>query len=223
MQNTRLEWKPLGKVARIFRGTVSSAPRPKGVVHSTDYRRGTWQRPHDVSAVDASRGQIRFDDLLIRRVGRNSHVTLGDARLVAGCLATDCVFVIRPNADIASVNLAFAIKAIAGLHCTPHLLERGTGARYFCKSSLEQLPVPLAASTVYSDSFRAFLLAYAEECVDCASAAVSKVTRCLAQSSEERRIRPPQSCNQCPSSQQGVPPIDVRSTPQPPSVRGAAL
>ena len=176
---TDLEWTHLGNVARIFRGTVSSAPRPKGVVHSTDFSQGRWRRPLGEPTIHSTRGQVRFGDLLIRRVGRNSHLTLGDARLVAGFLATDCLFIIRPNDDIASVKLLFAIKSLVGLDWLVTLLERGTGARYFSKSSLEQLPVPLAASDVYSDSYLGFLHADDAGCVDRARAAVLRATNCL--------------------------------------------
>ena len=221
MHNTNLKWIPLGKVARIFRGTVSSAPRPAGVVHSTDFSRGMWRRPLDEASVAVCRGRIRFNDLLIRRVGRNSHLTLGIAHLVAGKLATDCVFVIRPNDDIASFSLYFAIKSIMGLDWIASLLERGTGARYFCKSSLEQLPVPLAVPSVYVHNFRSFLLAYANECVDCTSAAVSKTTGYLEQCGREGHSRPSVSSTQCQGSQQSVPRMVIRPNQLPPSVHGA--
>ena len=209
VRNTNLQWALLGDVASIFRGTVPSAPRPKGVVHSTDFRGGLWRRPLDETAIDATLGQIRFNDLLIRRVGRNSHLTLGIARLVAGKLATDCVFVIRPNDDIASFNLFFAIRSLMGFQWMPGFLERGTGARYFCKSSLEQLPVPLAAPTVYVHNFRRFLLSYAAECVDCASAAVSKTTECLACHCGTNCAVPSHPTCQCSRSREHVPPLNV--------------
>ena len=222
VRNTKLQWKQLGTVARIIRGTVPSAPRPEGVVHSTDFRRGLWRQPPCASVIEADRGRIRSNDLLIRRVGRNSHLTLGDARLVTGFLATDCLFIIRPHDDVVSVNLFFAMQSILGLRWMPSLLERGTGARYFCKSSLEQLPVPLDVPSVYSQSFRSFLLAYADDCVGIASAAVLKTTNCLALCSGES-VCPSQSSVQSPPSQDSVPRVAVRPTQQPPLVHCAVL
>ena len=179
-QKTNLDWTLLCEVARIFRGTIPSAPRPRGVVHSTDFRQGRWRQPVGASKIDTNRGRIRSSDLLIRRVGRNSHLTIGDASLVGGRLATDCLFVIRPNQDIASRRLLFALKSLIGLDWISTLLERGTGANYFCKSSLEQLPVPLAAPDVYAESFRSFMHAQASDCTDCASIAISVATESLA-------------------------------------------
>ena len=202
--NTNLRWTLLGKVARIFRGTVPSAPRPDGVVHSTDFSHGRWRRPLDEPTIDTTRGRIQFGDLLIRRVGRNSHLTLGDARLVAGLKATDCLFVIRPNVGIASLRLLFAIKSLVGLEWPVRLLERGTGARYFCKSSLEQLPVPLAVPDVYSESYLSFLRAHAAGCVDCVTAAIFSATECLALHSGDTFSYPSCLSPQCPRPEEHI-------------------
>lgn len=203
--NTNLKWTVLGEVARIFRGTIPSAPRRKGVVHSTDFSQGRWRRPADESTVEATRGRIRTGDLLIRRVGRNSHLTLGDARSVTGLFATDCVFVIRPHDRDASQRLLFAIKALVGLHWLPPLLERGTGACYFCKSSLEQLPVPLAAPDAYSDSFLSFLQAGDADCVDCTTVAISSVTERLAPHSGESGSSQTNISSHCPVPEKHIP------------------
>ena len=186
--HTTLRWTPLGDVARIFRGTVPSAPRPDDVVHSTHFTNGKWRPPIGQPITRTPQGRLRDTDLLIRRVGRNNHLTLGDARLVAGFYATDCLFVIRPNAGVSNPTLLFALKSILALDWLPACLERGTGARYFSKNSLERLPVPLAASTVYSGAFLRFVatsdpdasasaarcLAYHSgtnlDCLDCQSA-----------------------------------------------------
>lgn len=171
--HTTLRWKPLGEVARIFRGTVPSAPRPEGVVHSTQFTNGQWHPPVGQITTRAVHGQLRHTDLLIRRVGRNNHLTLGDARLVAGFYGTDCLFVIRPNAGVSSRALLFALQSILALEWLPACLERGTGARYISKSTLERLPVPLAASTVFADAFRRF------SCTKDLDASAT-ATRCLA-------------------------------------------
>ena len=196
-RNTSLGWKPLCQAARIFRGTVPSVPRPKGVVHSTDFRLGRWRRPADDPKVDTARGRICPSDLLIRRVGRNSHLTIGDASLVAGLLATDCLFIIRPNQGIASRRLLFALKSIVGLDWLSTVLVRGTGANYFCKSSLEQLPVPLAAPDAYADSYLNFVHAQDSGCADCASTAISTATECLAHQSGQLGSKPSGQCLQC--------------------------
>ena len=216
-RNTNLGWTLLGTVARIFRGTIPSAPRPEGVVHSTDFSQSQWRRPANELTIDTTRGRIRFGDLLIRRVGRNSHLTLGDARSVAGLLATDCLFVIRPNKDIASLELLFAIKSLLGLDWIPTLLERGTGARYYCKSSLEHLPVPLAASDVYSDSYHRFLRADVAGCVDCASAAISSATERLVHRSCDIDSSPSCVCSRCPVSEQHIPLVPNTLQNPPPS------
>ena len=171
--HSTLRWKPLGDVARIFRGTVPSAPRPDGVVHSTHFTKGQWRPPGGQENARAFHGQLRRTDLLIRRVGRNNHLTLGDARLVAGLYATDCLFVIRPNVGVSSRTLQFALQSILALDWLPACLERGTGARYFSKDTLERLPVPLATSTVYVDAFLRF-----SETTD--PRAAEPATRCLA-------------------------------------------
>ena len=171
--HTTLRWKPLSDVALIFRGTVPSAPRPEGVVHSTHFTNGGWHPPVGQNTTRAVHGQIRHTDLLVRRVGRNNHLTLGDARLVGGFYATDCLFVIRPKPDVSSRTLLFALKSILALDWLPACLERGTGARYFSKSTLERLPVPLAASTVYAAAFRRFSSTTDPD-------AFTTATRCLA-------------------------------------------
>ena len=204
-RDTNLGWTLLCDAARIFRGTVPSVPRPRGVVHSTDFRRGRWRRPVDNPKVDTNRGRIRSSDLLIRRVGRNSHLTIGDASHVAGLMATDCLFVIRPNQDIASRRLLFALKSLVGLDWLSTLLERGTGANYFCKASLEQLPVPLAAPDAYAESFLSFLHAEDSGCADCASMAVSTATECLARQSGQSVSGPSGRCSQCTNPRNGVP------------------
>ena len=223
-RNTNLEWTLLGKVARIFRGTVPSAPHPEGVVHSTDFRQGRWRRPVDEPTIETTRGRIRFGDLLIRRVGRNSHLTLGDARLVAGLLATDCLFVIRPNDDIVSLKLLFAIKSLLGLNWLATLLERGTGARYFCKSSLERLPVPLAAPDVYSDRYLNFLRADDAGCVDGVIAAISSATECLVLHSGDTVSSPSCLSSQCPLPEKHNHLVHATSQYHPPSpLNGAYL
>lgn len=148
---------PPGRHCSDNQGTVVSAPRPSGVVHSTDFRDGVWRSPGGgyPTAVE-QRGRLRSGDLLIRRVGRNNQLTLGDAALVAGLLATDCVFVIRPDASIGTLELLFAIERLFARDWITSVLERGTGARYLTRSSLEQLQVPLAASTVFRDDYIAF-------------------------------------------------------------------
>ena len=171
--HTALHWKQLGEVARIFRGTAPSAPRPEGVVHSTNFTNGQWRQPVGQTNSGSVHGKLRHTDLLIRRVGRNNHLTLGDARLVAGLHATECLFVIRPNSGISSQRLLFALQSILALDWLPACLERGTGARYFSKNTLERLSVPLAASTIYSDAFLRF-----SETSD--PAACASATRCLA-------------------------------------------
>ena len=179
-RHTNLCWAPLGDVARIFRGTVPSAPRPDGVVHSTHFTDDQWRPPTGQTTSRNQQGRLRHSDLLIRRVGRNNHLTLGDARLVAGFFATDCLFVIRPNASTSSPKLLFALKSILALDWLPPFLERGTGARYFCKSSLEQLPVPLAACSVYSDAFLRFSHGQAANDPDGCPLTPPTATQCLA-------------------------------------------
>ena len=178
-RHTNLHWTPLGDVAQIFRGTVPSAPRHDGAVHSTHFTDDQWRPPSRQTTSPVRQGRLRHSDLLIRRVGRNNHLTLGDARLVAGLFATDCLFVIRPNASTSSPALLFALKSILALEWLPPFLERGTGARYFCKSSLEQLPVPLAASSVYSDAFLRFSHAAGTNDPDHYPSTPSTATQCL--------------------------------------------
>ena len=199
--HTRLRWKALGEVARIFRGTVPSVPRLGGVVHSTDFTNGRWRPPVGEPDTSGVRGQLRRTDLLVRRVGRNNHLTIGDARLVAGFYATDCVFVIRPNAGTSSRTLLFALRSMLALDWLPVWLERGTGARYYSKNTLERLPVPLAASTIYSDAF----LRFSETLGPGASA---PATRCLAYHSGTNV-----DCLACKSV--GCPLLDARLPTQP--------
>ena len=190
MFKKNLHWTRLGDIAQIFRGTVPSAPRPKGVVHSTDFQQGRWQRPIEESKIELTRGRICVHDLLIRRVGRNCLRTLGDARSVVGFFATDCLFVIRPYDDIPTPKLLFAIKMLASVDWLASLLERGTGARYFCKSSLEQLQIPMAACQVYADCFNNFLKEKAGDHEDGRSPSITRARTYLLDTSSDN----PPSC-----------------------------
>lgn len=155
-RHTALAWRPLGEVARIFRGTMQSAPRDDNVVHSTNFVLGRWRPPKGKPIERTKNGRLQDSDLLVRRVGRNNHRTLGSAQLVAGLYATDCLFVIRPRGDICSQRLHFALYSVFLLDWLPAFLERGTGASYYSKNTLELLPVPLEAARVFSDAFRQF-------------------------------------------------------------------
>ena len=180
MRSTTFNWTPIGETAMIFRGTVPSVPRPIGVLHSTDFRQGQWKPPSRQSTLRTGRGKICLGDLLIRRVGRNNHLTLGDSRLVVGRLATDCLFVIRPQSNIDPIKLYFAFKLLFGLGWSPKLLERGTGAHYFCKSSLEKLFVPLNACDFFVDSYLSFRRAHLAGCIDELDRAIASVPLSLA-------------------------------------------
>ena len=215
-----LKWTPIGEVASVIRGTVSSAPRIAGVVHSTDYTDHEWKLPLGSLTNSSNRGTIQCGDLLVRRVGRNNHNTLGDACLVVGRLATDCLFIIRPHFCIQSVELHFALEMLFGLGWSANLLERGTGARYYCKSSLEQLYIPLSACNVFVECFELFVLGRIERDSEKMNTAVSKATLSLETSNfpkisklqpdaKSLNVLPRDKRNQSVPTFTGVPPKDV--------------
>ena len=177
------QWTRLAQVARIFRGTVPSPARNSDIVHSTNYRTGYWRS----SALlpfpsDADARRIHLGDLLVRRVGRNCHLSFGSAYQVHDHWASDCVFVIRPKEGACPLRLLFSVKVITSFRWSAALMERGTGARYLSKSSLEELSIPLAAPNIFSDEFRAFSQAYMNGCCEKAEEAVSRISHVLSTS-----------------------------------------
>ena len=165
MLQTELDWRPLGELAHIFRGTAPS-PIPDGtVVHSTSFADGHWCAPNSPPIARSPNERcIESGDLLVRRIGRASHRSFGLAAVVAGHVASDCVFVIRPKVPFVAAQLLFALRLVTSFPWAAALLERGTGARYLSKNSLECLHVPAAAADFHRDDYRAFSVACAVRC-----------------------------------------------------------
>lgn len=153
-----LDWRPLGELARVFRGTVPSPPHHAPLVHSTNFRNGYWLPPTTPPVRgDCDQRRLRSGDLLVRRVGRASCRSFGLAPAIAGYHATDCVFVIRPGAAAPhALRLLFGVKLVTSFTWSAPLLERGTGARYLSKNSLTSLPIPVGAPDLFADDFVSF-------------------------------------------------------------------
>lgn len=190
ISKSKLNWTPLGNVATILRGSSRSIPRPSGIVHSTDFSNGRWKPPLVASTTTglAASVCIGFRDLIMRRVGRNNHRTLGDAHLVQGLMASDCLLLIRPHDDIGHLDLLFALKVLMKIPWVSSLLERGTGARYICKSSLEQLVVPINARLKFSGCYRHFVNSLLENSTKEMNTAVSDATATLLRTTDTRPI-----------------------------------
>ena len=158
LRRKRLDWRKLGTVATFWRGDIESPLGPRVAVHSTDYSSGFWtaSERHRRSVAKESSRVIRRGDLLITRVGRNAHDTIGSAIGLQGMPCSDCVVAIRPNNSRESLRLLFALRALLHQGWAKPLLERGTGASYISQRSLADLQIPMAASTLYSRQFHEF-------------------------------------------------------------------
>jgi hypothetical protein len=144
LEREALEWRPLGELATIWRGTQRTPVIGKSVVHTGNYVGGFWRT---VVARRSNGGvwgdeRIRPGDILVRRVSRNCSASFGLGVGIVGALVSDCVLVVRPRYGISSARLLFAVRCMMTLAFGPQLLERGTGASYLAQGELAALEVP---------------------------------------------------------------------------------
>jgi hypothetical protein len=153
-----LGWRPLGDLAKIWRGTKKTPGIGGSVVHTANYVGGFWRRrmPDRAKVVRAAVGRVRAGDILVRRVSRNCARSFGVGLGVRGAPVSDCVLVVRPRHPVGSARLLFAIRCLMALDFGPQLLERGTGAAYIAEGELGNLEIPYGLSRKYRRLFRLY-------------------------------------------------------------------
>jgi len=154
-------WKSVGDVATVFRGNVKSPLNGKICVHTTDFHGGFWTLKHWESSNSrlAATSSIRRGDLLIKRVGRDCHKTVGPPISIVGSPCSDCILVIRPNNHRESMELQFSIQSILRTGWARPLLEKGTGASYISQKSLLELTIPMNLHERFPQTFARFVAA----------------------------------------------------------------
>lgn len=153
-----LNWTPLGDVAFVIRGDITSPKGPTCAVHSTDFRSGFWRESerHDATIVECDDRRLRRGDILMSRVGRNAYQTCGRGIGIQGMACSDCIIIIRPNNVRMGSRILFALRVVLSQEWAKPLVERGTGASYISHRSLLELPIPLGACERYSRLFEKF-------------------------------------------------------------------
>lgn len=155
---SELGWKRLGDIAQVFRGSVASPQGPKTAVHSCDFKSGFWKRSarHRIRFCDMKDRRICLGDILVKRVGRECHLSFGKAIALTGIPCSDCLLVIRPNSRHESLRILFALQVLFSLEWTKALIERGTGATYVGQNGLLDLPLPMELHTFFPQEFQIF-------------------------------------------------------------------
>jgi tRNA1(Val) A37 N6-methylase TrmN6 len=158
-QRRLLGWRPLGELARIWRGTAKTPGISKSVVHTGNYRDGFWHSSKIRRSWTGGRVEqlIQAGDVLVKRVSRNCARSFGLSDRTYCALASDCVLIIRPRVRISTIRLLFALRCLMALDFGPALLERGTGASYLAQVELSRFEVPFALSKRYPGYFRLYV------------------------------------------------------------------
>lgn len=155
---SELGWKRLGDIAQVFRGSVASPQGPKTAVHSCDFKSGFWKRSarHRIRFCNMKDRRICLGDILVKRVGRECHLSFGKAIALTGIPCSDCLLVIRPNSRHESHRILFALQVLFSLEWTKALIERGTGATYVGQNGLLDLSVPVELYSFFPKEFQIF-------------------------------------------------------------------
>jgi len=153
-----LIWQPLSDLTKIYRGSVISPIKSDLVIHTTKYVEGYWQS-RTISKQVSGDGDPRFvkkGDILVKRVGRNCSKSFGIYNGNSDQECSDCVYIIRPNPSVSSLSILFSLKALTSFLWAKPLLERGTGASYISRESLEGLSIPTKLNKFYPREYRRF-------------------------------------------------------------------
>jgi hypothetical protein len=157
----RFGWQALSEVASVLRGDIKSPLGPMYAVHTSDYKSGFWRRSerHNPLKYQKADYTIRRGDLLVKRVGRNSHKTFGRAISLRGMPCSDCVLIIRPDKSSVSTRLLFSLQAMFETKWSKPLIERGTGASYISHESLLRLQIPTRLYECFPKTYASFMAA----------------------------------------------------------------
>lgn len=146
----------LGDISTIYRGSVEPPYNKSAIIHSTTYC-SSWNvstptifNKHD-QQVYATNG-----DILVKRVGRGCLKSFGILSIRRKQLASDCILIIRPNADIDSYQLLFSLRVLYSGSVGTSYLQRGTGAKYITADDLSRVPIILNLFSIYSAEFLAW-------------------------------------------------------------------
>lgn len=157
LNHDEYEWRPLSELITIHRGTRKSPLGPQTSVHTCDYRNGFWlsDKRHRIGR----RGleiRLKIGDILVKRVSRSPASSFGKSVGLRGMECSDCVLVLRPNANHLSTRILFALRCLVALPWIAPLLERGTGASYITEQSLNELRVPTSLHKCFPRSFKEY-------------------------------------------------------------------
>ena len=156
---SELGWKRLGDIAQVFRGSVASPQGPKTAVHSCDFKSGFWKRSarHRIRFCNMKDRRICLGDILVKRVGRECHLSFGKAIALSRLPCSDCLLVIRPNAREDSYRALFALQTLFSFDWAKSLIERGTGATYVGQEGLMELELPMGLHLIFPVEYKRFL------------------------------------------------------------------
>jgi tRNA1(Val) A37 N6-methylase TrmN6 len=154
--NPDVGWKRLGDIATVTRGSAASPTGYNRAVHTTDFRDGFWSSSRLEEALrnlKPSNFSANSNDILMMRVGRHCHKSVGCLTAEGSCEITDCVLRIRPQDGIDKILLLFALRCILCSDVGRNFIQRGGGASYIVPKDLESLFIPYDAHLVYKDLF----------------------------------------------------------------------
>ncbi len=152
-----LGWTQLGSLCDVFRGAANS-PAGKGyAVHTTDAQGPFWahsRRHRRVGHQDPRR--VQRGDLLIKRVGLRSGLSLGMYIGSGNVGCTDCVFCLRPKPGQDGAAILFAGRVVLRHEQIARSLTRGIGASYLTQALLKEVQVPRRLAVAYQSQFRRY-------------------------------------------------------------------
>jgi SAM-dependent methyltransferase len=156
----KLEWKILGRIAEVVRGSVDSPIVSSEVLHTTNFFLRSLLRADRKQCLTIARdsGAARSGDILVKRVGRNCalSVRLYTRRIPVPC--SDCILIIRPRSGDVK-KLLFAIRVLIAWPIGAGRVENGTGASYISADVLRTMRVPVNLAEIYPKSFVRFIAA----------------------------------------------------------------
>lgn len=148
-------WKSISDVATVIRGKIQSPEGALRAIHTTDYNCGFWKMSsrHRAMRDDPVDARIIPGDILVKRVGRHSLSTFGQPIHADRLPFSDCVLCIRPKVPTTSEGLMFALRCLLTASSTWGVLERGSGASFLAKNTIERLQIPTELAKSFSQEF----------------------------------------------------------------------
>lgn len=130
----------LGEIAEITRGQVSTTGKKGRFFHTTDFN-SLYARPSIQTERNEKAAKLEKNDLIIKRVGRNSSKSLSIYLSETASTFSDCVLRIRPNnpAETNPHSLLLALRSSVLLGCGKSFEMTGAGANYISSVKLRSL------------------------------------------------------------------------------------